>query len=109
MKTGVFWVIDNVLFAFPFDQSKYINAISKSGDTYNHKLLWNNVKPKKSNKPYNYYPRGRVVINTYGKAIVYLNPNITQNMLEQITSSFELESLPIIKYDFSEHYKCYLD
>ena len=67
MKQGVFWLIDNKLLAIPFDKSKYPDGIAKSGDTYNHEKLWKYVKPQNCNKPYNYYPRGRVVKGTKNK------------------------------------------
>lgn len=76
MKTGVFWVIDDELIAIPFDKFKYVEGIAKSGETYNHEKLWELVKPKNCNKPYNYYPRGRVVNGAKGKTIIYMNSNI---------------------------------
>lgn len=108
MKTGVFWVVDDELLAIPFDKNKYVEGIAKSGETYNHERLWKLVKPKNCNKPYNYYPRGRVTINSRGKVIVYLNPNITDGMLDKLKIAFDIET-PILKYDYSVHYKCHLD
>lgn len=84
MKQGVFWVIDNNLLAIPFDKSKYTDGIAKSGDTYNHEKLWKYVKPQNCNKPYNYYPRGRVVKGTKSKAIIYMNPNITNEFISSM-------------------------
>ncbi len=81
MKQGVFWLIDNKLLAIPFDKSKYPDGIAKSGDTYNHEKLWKYVKPQNCNKPYNYYPRGRVVKGTKNKAIVYMNPDISNEFI----------------------------
>lgn len=109
MKQGVFWLIDNKLLAIPFDKSKYPDGIAKSGDTYNHEKLWKYVKPQNCNKPYNYYPRGRVVKGTKNKAIVYMNPDISNELISSIKEAFEIEGEPIIKLDFSKHYKCYLD
>lgn len=109
MKQGVFWIIDNKLLAIPFDKSKYPDGIAKSGDTYNHEKLWKYVKPQNCNKPYNYYPRGRVVKGTKSKAIVYMNPNITNEFIPNIRESFEIKDEPIIKLDYSKHYKCFLD
>lgn len=105
MKQGVFWVIDNSLLTIPFDKSKYPNGIAKSGDTYNHEKLWNYIKPKKCNKPYNYYPRGRVVTSAKNKVIIYMNPNITNEFIPSIKEVFEIKEEPIIKLDYSKHYK----
>lgn len=109
MKQGVFWVIDNNLLAIPFDKSKYPYGIAKSGDTYNHEKLWKYVKPQNCNEPYNYYPRGRVVKGTKSKAIIYMNPNITNEFIPSIKEIFEIKEEPIIKLDYSKHYKCFLD
>ena len=109
MKQGVFWVIDNKLLAISFDKTKYSDGIAKSGDTYNHEKLWKYVKPQNCNKPYNYYPRGRVVKGTKSKAIVYMNPNISNELIPSIKEMFEITEEPIIKLDYSKHYKCFLD
>ena len=71
MKQGVFWVIDNNLLAIPFDKSKYLDGIAKSGDTYNHEKLWKYVKPQNCNNclyesKYNkrvYFKHKRIVWN----------------------------------------------
>ncbi len=109
LKRGVFWLIDEgELLAFPYEEGDII-GVSKSGDNYNHKLLWEHVKPRGCNKPFDYYPRGRVEISNKGKPIVYMNHNIGGNAIELIMAAFELQEAPIIHYDGSEHYKCYLD
>jgi len=108
MSRGVFWVIDGKLLAFPFLENS-LEGIAKSGVTYNHKKLWSDVKPKGCNKPYNYYPRGRVDISNKGKPIIYLNPNIDDSTVRQIKSEFGLRSEPTMRYDHSDHYKCHLD
>lgn len=105
---GVFWVIDGELLAFPF-MDDFTNGVAKSGNTYNHKLLWNDVKPAGCNKPFNYYPRGRVDISNRGKPIVYMNPNIEESLLSDIMVEFGLREKPTVRYDYSDHYKCYLD
>ncbi len=45
MARGVFWVIDQKLYAFPFD-GRYPAGTAKSGKTYNHEKLWGLVRPK---------------------------------------------------------------
>ena len=109
MKQGVFWVIDNNLLANSFDKSKYSDGTAKSGDTYNHEKLWKYVKPQNCNKPYNYYPRGRVVKGAKNKAIVYMNPNVSIEFIPNIKEAFGIDSELIVKLDYSKHYKCFLD
>ena len=105
---GVFWVIDDELLAFPFMEDD-VNGIAKSGNTYNHKKLWPDVRPRGCNKPYNYYPRGRVDFSNKGKPIIYMNPNISDDIISDIKIKFGLREEPTIRYDSSQHYKCYLD
>lgn len=107
MSRGVFWIVDDELLAFPFMGDNI--GIAKSGVTYNHKKLWQYVKPKGCNKPYNYYPRGRVDFTNKGKPIIYMNPNIDDGFIPYIKSEFGLRENPVIRIDNSEHYKCYLD
>lgn len=84
-------------------------GLSKSGNTYNHRRLWKYVKPKGCNKPYNYYPRGRVEITSKGKPIIYLNPNIDDSYISEIRKDFGIYVEPKVICDNSNHYKCYLD
>lgn len=108
-STGVFWVIEDELFAYPFGTVDTYNGMAKSGATYNHKRLWADVKPKGCNKPYNYYPRGRVELSNKGKPIIYMNPNIDVSLIDDIKAKFGLRENPVIRYDYSVHYRCYLD
>lgn len=105
-KRGVFWIIDGKLSAFPFDETA-TEGVAKSGKTYNHKLLWEHIKP--CNKPFDYYPRGRVDYNSKGKAIIYMNPCIENKYIDEIKTAFGITSEPVIRYDYSEHYKCDYD
>ncbi len=112
-KIGVFWVIDDdncgkALIAEVFREDAMI-GISKSGNNYNHRLLWDYIKPHGCNKPYDYYPRGRAELSKKGKPIIYMNKNIDESFLELIIARFELDEIPKIHYDGSKHYKCYLD
>lgn len=107
---GVFWLIGDQIFSFPYYEGYDGLGISKSGLTFNHKKLWNDVKPKEyKNYPYNYFPRGRVDFTNKGKPIIYLNPNIDDSYILDIKLDFGLREDPQIRYDYSEHYKCYLD
>lgn len=105
---GVFWIIDDKLLSFPFTKC-YFEGVAKSGNTYNHKKLWPNVKPKGCNHPYNYYPRGRVEITIKGKPIIYMNPTIDESFIPEIKVQFGLSREPKIEYDHSEHYKCHYE
>ena len=106
---GVFWDICGQLLAFPFKENYFKSGLAKSGDTYAHKRIWSAVRPKGCNKPFNYYPRGRIEINSRGKAILYMNPNVDESWLPEIMAQFGLAEYPRIIYDSSNHYKCYLD
>lgn len=108
MCRGVFWIIDHKLISFPFVVNDTI-GVAKSGVTYNHKKLWQYIKPKRCNKSYNYYPRGRVDFTNKGRPVTYMNPNIDEFFIFEIKSEFGLRGNPIIRIDNSEHYKCYLD
>lgn len=108
MKKGVFWIIDDKLHSYPFNDTQ-TDGIAKSGDTYNHKKLWEFVKPKGCNKLYNYYPRGRVEITNKGNPVIYMNPNIDFDYIDGIKKDFEIFTNVCVRYDYSEHYKCYLD
>lgn len=103
---GVFWIIEDKIIAYPFDGC--INeGVAKAGDTYNRKLLWEYIHI--CNKPFDYYPRGRVEINSNGVTVIYMNPNIDEKFIPKISTAFGLTSAPIIRYDYSEHYKCNFD
>jgi len=105
---GVFWIVEGELKVFPYEEGS-IYGVSKSGDNYNHRVLWTAVKPVGCRKPFDYYPRGRVEYKKNGSPIIYLNPNIGEDYILQIRNAFNLTEDPIIRYDYSEHYKCYLD
>ena len=129
LYSGIFWIVDlddiynnkNYVFTFPCDM--YGNPVSeldfdmssKNGETYNHRRVWSMLSSKLThNKPFDYYPRGRVQISN-GKAIIYLNPNIdTEEIRDFIIDEFNLIERNGIKkivfnVDGSNHYKCYLD
>ncbi len=105
---GVFWLIDDELITFIFDEKTTV-GIAKSGNNYNHRLLWDYVKPKKCNKPFDYYPRGRVEIGNKGTPVIYMNRNIGEEYIPLIMERFGLSETPKIHYDGSDHYKSYID
>lgn len=69
-KRGVFWLIEESIISIPYEPDAAV-GVAKSGNNYNHKLLWDYVKPNKCNKPFDYYPRGRVEFNFKGKPVIY--------------------------------------
>lgn len=107
-KRGVFWLIDGELLVCPYDENA-TEGVSKSGDNYNHRLLWDHVKPRKCNKPFDYYPRGRVEFSNKGKPIIYMNRNIGDEFIPEIMRQFCLTEIPRIHYDGSDHYKSHYD
>ena len=107
-KRGVFWLIDGKLLCFPFDETARY-GVAKSGNTYNHKLLWEHVRPKGCNKPCNYYPRGRVEIDAHGRPIVYMSPHIGAEHIPVIVAGFSLPGEPRTIIDGSRHYASFLD
>lgn len=105
---GVFWLIEGNILAVPYNEN-FSYGVSRSGDTYVHKKIWEYVRPKGCRETYNYYPRGRVEINRKGKSIVYINPRIDNKYIQAIKLEFHLIDEPRVIYDYSKHYKCYLD
>jgi len=132
--SGIFWVLSDsfdlsefelLVFDIPCDSdgkpnnTHAIELNSKSGNTYNHKKLWesevkNNSKYRPFNKKnYDYYPRGRVEISN-NRASIYLNPHINKaNFLDLIKENFGLlpENISEVRIivDGSVHYQCFLD
>ena len=131
--SGVFWILsDNndlseyriLMFGIPCDSdgnplnTHSIELNSKSGNTYNHKKLWeseirnNNEYRPYNKKEYNYYPRGRIEISN-NKAVIYLNPYINKpNFINEIKREFGLINNiheVLVKTDGSVHYQCFLD
>ena len=74
-----------------------------------HRKIWKKIKPQKCRYPYNYYPRGRVEITSKNLCILYMNPNIGEEYINEIMKKFGLESVEKIIYDNSSHYRSYLD
>lgn len=125
---GIFWIIDS---NNPYSSSDYCFKIlsdisgnsldpelqlnAKSGTTYNHKLVWQQLSRKETfGKPYNYFPRGRIEIHN-GIAKIFLNGNInTAETLDFLIDEFNLnphngiKDIKIIE-DNSYHYLCHLD
>ena len=74
----MFWLVNDEILAFPFD-GKYPEGTAKSGDTYNHRKLWEHIRPKGAEKAFDYYPRGRVETDRKGRAVIYTSVLQTHN------------------------------
>ena len=134
LKSGIFWVISDredledyrlLVFSIPCDidgniiGKPKIPLNAKSGQTYNHKKIWEDVIQKNpDHKPYNkksydYYPRGRVNVKN-NRATVYISPHINHiEIRTEIKLKFGLnaDNISRIKFvaDGSVHYDCWLD
>lgn len=106
---GVFWCIDGRLLAFPYRENEFTSSLARSGNTYVHKKLWIEARPKGCDKPYDHFPRGRIEIDPKGKAVIYMSPYVEESMIPEIMLRFGLKEYPKIIYDNSFHYKCHLD
>ena len=125
---GLFWIenLDNIdsndtIFRLNCDkdgnligENPYgIDVLGKSGDTLNHKKLWNTLPSSvTNNKDFDYYPRGRVEIHN-GKAKVFITQylvNYQDQILHFVKDKFNLTVDNGIKecnifIDGSEHYR----
>ncbi len=112
-NNGIFWVIDDELYAFPFyDElpTSQTSGISNSGLTFNHRRLWEDVAPRKyKNKPFDYFPRGRVEFKSDGTPVIYMSPDIDESYVRDIKREFGLRQEPVVNYDHSRHYMNHLD
>jgi len=114
LSNGIFWFIDNKIFDFPaVNLTDNTIGLSKSGNSFNHKKVWESLSTKiTQGKRFDYYPRGRVEIDKLGRIVIWINPNLNNfKSLQQIKLKFGIRSHNDVKVkeDHSEHYKCYLD
>ena len=124
LARGIFWVIaeteDELVASNIFPIVKYCDIdgvasdtsgfTSNDGLTYNHEQTWKRLdKSITHNKPFNYYPRGRIEISN-GKATIWMNGNIL-HLADDIKRIYGLSSIGnvIVKEDGSSHYKCHFD
>ncbi len=125
MCKGIFWItdVDNIyenktFFLIPCDDAGMpigeMKLNSKNNDNLNHKLTWDSLPSSvTNNKPYNFYPRGRVEIKKGRKAVIYLNPKINNpEVISWVIDKYGLSESEMkidVKSDGSDHYKCYMD
>jgi hypothetical protein len=120
---GIFWIIDNELIAYT-DQ---VDTSGKLSTTLEHRKIWNEIKDKYTDDemqlvPYDYYPRGRVMVNPIYKdgkfdhynAYIYMDECIkTYENITDIIYEFRLKNNCDIKYVGSSggvesgHYVCH--
>lgn len=97
---GLFWVTDldepDTFYFYKVDP-----AIS-------HRRFWEGASF--SRKPYNYFPRGRVV-KKRNKYIIFINPTIaTDEVINLIIDFYDLDKdNTFVHVDGSNHYSSYLD
>lgn len=126
MYRGIFWIKDmeslaSVVIKAECNKNGFFvnipefNLLAKSGTDFNHQAAWSTLpKRETDNKPYKYYPRGRVEIRN-SKAVIYANGNIVdKKLIKWAVNEFNLTKengieLVEIKADMSNHYLCYLD
>lgn len=101
-------MIDGVLSAYPFVEGVYGGGAARSGVTYNHQKLWEQLRGSRG-KSYNYYPRGRVDADNRGQPVIYMSLHVPLSLLPEIQAVFAITSQPLLRYDNSRHYRCHLD
>ena len=119
---GIFWIKDldnlenNSDYLFKIQTNENGDALnypfplnSKNGNDYVHKETWAMLPFNLTkNKPFDYYPRGRVEIK-HKEALLYINPILNEErIINYLKREYCLEDVKII-LDFHEHYKCNFD
>ena len=107
-QRGVFWLIEDSLLVVKYDETSII-GLSKSGTNYNHKEIWDHVKPRGCNKSFDYYPRGRLQVSNKGKPLIYMSTYIGEENIPAIMEAFGLTERPRVHIDGSRHYRCHFD
>ena len=125
MYKGIFWIVDEenlhnndrYLIKIETDRKGTILNYdlplnSRNGDNYAHKVTWGELLYELTrNKPFDYFPRGRVEIRN-NKCTIFLNPSISRaDIVDYLKEQFELgdfDSIRIVE-DHSNHYKTLSD
>jgi len=121
-REGIFWFIDNKLYMF----TDPVDITGRFSTTLDHRKLWNEIKFSHVIGgivvPYNYYPRGRVMVNPiynseqfhHYDVYIYIDNCINEpDILDEIKWEFRLNKNCEIQYIGSEggvtgdHYKCH--
>jgi len=60
-REGFFWIIDNKIIGYSIEVPQYNYEYQLEGKT--HQNTWESIKPDGCDKPFDYYPRGRVMVD----------------------------------------------
>ena len=113
---GIFWIIDNQLITY-MDPVGFNNNLD-------HKKVWTSIKHQYGNVPFDYYPRGRVMVNEIRdsdgvlqkyRAFIYIDDCInSEEVIDEIRHRFDLDrthcEIVYIGSDggiTSNHYQCH--
>lgn len=56
-----------------------------------------------------YLHESRVEITNQNEPVIYLSPHFGTEWLGQIMLAFGITTNPVVRYDYSAHYHCFLD
>ena len=111
---GIFWFINNKLISY-MDPVDYNTKLD-------HKIVWKSIRNQYDNVAFDYYPRGRVMVNEVRnsdgtlikyKAYIYIDNCInTEEIIDNIKYQFSLDKCEIMYVGSdggvtSNHYKCH--
>lgn len=105
-KVGLFFYVNNKVLADSID----IDTAQTYGDFLigftSHYDIWSKLYEKEYNRPYDFFPRGRVVYNVKDKKyILYADKCIPKSGLVKIIKAFEIEN-ENVGIETDEHYVC---
>lgn len=106
MKVGLFFVVNEKVLAEMID----ITTASIYGDfligNVGHYDVWEAKYRKIYCKEYDYFPRGRVVLNNASKEyIIYFDRCISKTKRNEIVEIFDLKEQQV-KFEKDQHYVC---
>lgn len=120
---GFFWIIDDKVVGYSEQVPKYGYEYKQSKT---HANSWDYMKPVNCDKPFDYYSRGRVMVDPeydkegnfkYFTAMVFLDPCINNDYYKSIISDYYNLDIPTM-YNINwmgnlkgragiDHYTCY--
>jgi hypothetical protein len=105
-KVGLFFYVNGqILTDFVDIDSAQLYGDFKIGDS-SHYNIWDEKYEKIYNKPYDYYPRGRVVYKyKENKYILYADKCIKEKGINEIIKTFSIEG-ENVEIDTDIHYVC---
>lgn len=99
-QEGFFWIIDNKVIGYGEEVPKYGYEYKQSST---HENTWDILKPKDCEFPFDYYPRGRVMVDPeydkdgrfmYYTAMVFLDPCIDSKEYKDMISNYYNLTIP---------------